>query len=170
MSEVASLIDEIETALSAGTPRQRRDVLTRVTDLFITGSSGYSHEQIALFDEILLLLTAEIEEKARAQLSQRLAKVGNAPRRVIVSLAADDSVAVAAPVLKSSPQLSDEDLIATASTNAGRWVAPLRRNDSDNLFCSLVLGAFSAARQMLSRTAPAGSRRAACRRCRAPAA
>jgi uncharacterized protein (DUF2336 family) len=59
-----------------------------------------------------------MEEKARARLSQRLATLGNAPRKVIVSLAFDQSIAVAAPVLKSSPQLDDHDLIENARTRS----------------------------------------------------
>ncbi len=118
MTQVASLIDEIETALATGTRRHRHDVLMQVTDLFMTGSNHYSDEQVMLFGEIFMLLTAEMEEKARARLSNRLATVSNAPRKVIVSLAFDDSIAVAAPVLKSSPQLSDDDLIANARTRS----------------------------------------------------
>src|SRR5262245_31175034 len=105
MLEATCLIDEIETALSTGTRGRRRDVLMQITDLFMTGSGHYSAEQVELFGDIFLALTAEMEEKACARLSQRLATVSNAPRKVIVSLAFDERIAIAGPVLKSSPQL-----------------------------------------------------------------
>src|SRR5262245_34194206 len=82
MLEATCLIDEIETALSTGTRGRRRDVLMQITDLFMTGSGHFSAEQVELFGEVFLALTAEMEEKARARLSQRLAGVGNAPRKL----------------------------------------------------------------------------------------
>jgi uncharacterized protein (DUF2336 family) len=74
--------------------------------------------QIALFDDLLLRLSAEIEVKARATLSQRLAPIEKAPPKLIRSLAFDDAIEVAAPVLTSSLQLTDEDLIENAKTKS----------------------------------------------------
>jgi uncharacterized protein (DUF2336 family) len=90
-------------------------VLKRVTDLFVAGSRSYSREQIALFDDVLQQLSAEIEMKARAKLAERLAHMETAPPRLIRSLAFDDAIAVAGPVLMHSPQLSDADLVENAS-------------------------------------------------------
>src|SRR5262249_50981755 len=118
MSEFHPLLDELESALMSGNARHRLKVLQRVTDLFVTGSSRYSRPQIALFDDVLIRLAAEIEVKARAKLSEQLASVENAPPRLIRSLAFDDEIEVAAPVLSASPELSDEDLVENASTKS----------------------------------------------------
>jgi uncharacterized protein (DUF2336 family) len=118
MTEFSSLIQELDDAIASGTPKKRLKFLTLVTDLFVAGSSRYSTEQISLFDEILLPLTSAIEEKARAKLSRRLATIDNAPARVVRSLAFDDSIAVAGPVLTSSRQLNDSDLVANARTKS----------------------------------------------------
>ena len=92
--------------------------MRRVTDMFIAGSSRFSPEQIALFDDVLLCLTAEIEQQARATLAHSLASVANGPPKVIRSLAFDDAIEVATPVLVASPQLSDDDLVANAKTKS----------------------------------------------------
>ena len=73
------LIDELEETLSSGSARDRSLMLSRVTDLFVAGSFRYNAQQIALFDDVLLRLCAEIEMRARAKLAQRLAYMDNAP-------------------------------------------------------------------------------------------
>jgi uncharacterized protein (DUF2336 family) len=118
MIEISSLIEELEDALTNGTEQRRLVALRRVTDLFIAGSSRFSPEQIALFDDVLLCLTDEIEQQARATLAHSLASLANAPPKVMRSLAFDDALEVAAPVLVASPQLTDEDLVATAKTKS----------------------------------------------------
>ena len=74
-----SLIDELNEDVSSGGEEHRQRILERITDLFAAGSRGYSGDQIALFDDVLQELIAEIEVKARARLAQRLAHIGNAP-------------------------------------------------------------------------------------------
>jgi uncharacterized protein (DUF2336 family) len=47
-----------------------------------------------------------------------MAKLANAPPKLVRRLAFDDAIAVAAPVLVSSPQLSDADLVENATTKS----------------------------------------------------
>ena len=77
------LIDELEEALASGRGRDCEKIIQRVADLFMAGSRRYSDQQIALFDDVLLRLATEIEMKARAKLAQRLARVDNAPPKLI---------------------------------------------------------------------------------------
>jgi uncharacterized protein (DUF2336 family) len=118
MSETPSLIQDLERAISAGSPAMRLDALTRMTDLFLAGSGRHSDEQLALFDDILLVLINTIEVNAKAQLSRRLSGRPDAPQKVVRTLAFDDSIAVAAPVLMRSQQLTDTDLVENASTKS----------------------------------------------------
>ena len=113
-----SLIDELEANLASGNVQHRLKILQRVTDLFLAGSHHYSGAEIELFDDVLMRLVTEIETEARARPSQRLASVVNAPPGLIRRLAFDDAIVVAAPVLASSPQLSDADLIENAATKS----------------------------------------------------
>ena len=61
---------------------------------------------------------ADIEVKARARLARSLAHIDNAPPKLIRSLAFDDEIAVAEPVLIHSRQLSDADLVENATTKS----------------------------------------------------
>ena len=59
-------------------------------------------------------LIAEIEVKARAELSHRLAPVGNAPAEVVRRLANDDDIAVAGPVLAAVARGSPKPIWSTS--------------------------------------------------------
>ena len=116
--ENQSLIDELNAALETGGDAEQKRILERVADLFAAGSRGYSSKQIALFDDVLQKLCADIEVKARARLARRLAHIENAPPQLVRSLAFDDAIAVAQPILIHSQQLSDADLVENAATKS----------------------------------------------------
>ena len=113
-----SLIDELNEAVSTGGDAQRLRILERITDLFAAGSRGYSSDQIALFDDVLHELVADIEVQARARLAQRLAHINSSPPGIIRALAFDDAIVVAEPVLKYSQVLSDADLAENAQSKS----------------------------------------------------
>lgn len=117
-NEDKSLIDELNDALAGGDEQQRQRILERVTDLFAAGSRGYSGDQIALFDDVLLKLSADVEVEARARLAERMARNDAAPPTLIRLLAFDDAIEVAEPVLVHSQQLSDADLVENATTKS----------------------------------------------------
>jgi uncharacterized protein (DUF2336 family) len=112
------LIDELEAALASGSIPRRIDILTRVTDLFITGAEVYSQEQVGVFDDVMVRLVNTIETQARAKLAHRLAPIANAPESVIHMLAFDDDIEVARPVLIQSERLDDRDLLVSAGTKS----------------------------------------------------
>jgi uncharacterized protein (DUF2336 family) len=116
MGATLSLIPELEEVVQHGSREKRAEALERVTALFLHGASHYNEEHVDLFDDVFGLLIEEIENKARAQLSSHLAPVGNAPVKVLRRLARDDDIAVAGPILKLAPRLSEADLIDVAST------------------------------------------------------
>ncbi len=111
-----SLIDELETAAADNDVGRRADALRRLTDLFLSGWSRYSNDQIELFDEVMCRLVVEVETAARAAMAERLAPLANAPRGLIRKLATDDAIEVAGPVLAKSPQIDDVTLIEVART------------------------------------------------------
>src|SRR6202451_1785430 len=100
-----SLIPELEDVIQHGTREKRVDALQRITALFLDGAKSYGDAHVDLFDDVFGLLIEEIETKARAELSRHLAPVGNAPVKVLRTLANDDDIAVAGPVLKYAPRL-----------------------------------------------------------------
>ncbi|SHK00666.1 Uncharacterized conserved protein, DUF2336 family [Bradyrhizobium lablabi] len=118
MNAQENLIDQLESVLASKDLSKRADILRRVTDLFIHGSGTFSDDQIELFDDVMGMLVGQIELAARAAFGSRLAQVSDAPARVIRTLAFDDAIEVAAPVLKHSARLDDAALVETARTKS----------------------------------------------------
>ena len=103
MSVPASLIPELEEVVERASPERRAETLKRITALFLDGASRFNEDHVRLFDDVFGRLIGEIESKARAELSNRLAPVGNAPVAVVRQLAHDDDISIAGPVLDAIP-------------------------------------------------------------------
>jgi len=114
MSQAASVIEELEDVLAAGSSDRRTEILRRVTDLFLGNAESFNHEQVGVFDDVLAHLIHQVETNALAELGRRLAPIGNAPNGVIRTLARHDEISVAGPVLAQSPQLTDGELVEIA--------------------------------------------------------
>lgn len=124
-----SLISELERALFSGTGAQRLDMLSRITDLFLADIDRFTPEQVNLFDAMLTKFVSVVETKARAQLADRLAPVARAPSGVIRTLAFDDDIEVARPVLRESSRIEESDLVTNAATKSqGHLLAIAERN------------------------------------------
>ena len=110
-----SLISELEHAVRRGSQETRVRALRSITDLFLGTKEKLSEEQIEVFDEVLSHLITRMELKtALIELSERLAPVNNAPNNVIHTLAVDDEIAIAGPVLSLSDRLTTQDLVQIA--------------------------------------------------------
>src|SRR5437879_13620392 len=101
-----SIIAELEDALSSGSSQKRVETLRQVTDLFLHDGERLSEDQVKVFDDVLCLLIARVETRARAELSHRLATIDYAPSEVTQHLARDDDVAVAGRLLANASRLS----------------------------------------------------------------
>src|SRR6185437_9321670 len=117
-AEIHSLVDGLTETVEGLSADRRERMLQRAADLFLAGSRRYSDQQIAVFDDVLLKLSSDIETKARAKLAGKIAGVKNAPPKLVRSLAFDDEIEVAAPVLSYSEQLTDDDLVQNARTKS----------------------------------------------------
>jgi uncharacterized protein (DUF2336 family) len=118
MGAALSLIPELEDVIARGSRRKRAETLQRITALFLNGASQFGDAHVDLFDTVLGRLIEEIESKARAELANRLAPIDNAPRKLMLTLAHDDDIAVAGPVLKLAPRLQEVDLVDLAQTKS----------------------------------------------------
>jgi uncharacterized protein (DUF2336 family) len=133
-----SIVDEVEQAVSLGSPEKSLETVRRVTELFLASAGSFNSEQIELFDVVLERLIKTIEIRAIADVSARialaetslqLAGVAQAPPTVVRHLARHDEITVAGPVLTESARLSAEDLVEIAETKSeqhllaisGRW-------------------------------------------------
>jgi uncharacterized protein (DUF2336 family) len=107
MAADLALISKLDNAVAAGPNSRRTEVLRHVTDLFIVEAAKLTDNEIGLFDDVIARLAFDIEISARSLLAIRLAPVRNAPPKTIRSLAFDDAIEVAAPVLSQSERLSE---------------------------------------------------------------
>ena len=118
MNAQQHLIGDLEGVLAAKDASGRAEILHRVTDLFVNGSGNFTVDQIDLFDVVMSRLVGTIGQAARAEFGSRLAFVSDAPARVIRTLAFDDAIDVAAPVLAHSVRLEDAVLVENARTKS----------------------------------------------------
>jgi uncharacterized protein (DUF2336 family) len=157
MDARGSLIGDLERAIASGTIERRVASLWHVTDLFITGATQYSDDQISLFDDVITRLAAQIEVTARAKLARLLAPVSNAPLNTIKALACDEEIEVAGPVLARSERLDEATLRESAATRSQLHLLAIskRRILSEAVTDVLVERGDSAVARSVSRNAGA---------------
>lgn len=113
-ANATSLLADLQAALTHGTVARRVETLRRVTDLFLYAPAAYSDEQITLFDDVFQCLLLKMEQSAKQLLAERLAQVAEAPSGVIRTLAFDNMIEIAAPVLSHSEKLNEAALVQNA--------------------------------------------------------
>lgn len=118
MSAQTSLISDLEAAIASSGSDRRIEALRHVTQLFLADADRYEPAQIEVFGDVLERMISHIERRALAELSRQLAPVNNAPLRVIQTLAMDDAIEVAGPVIEKSNRLSTSDLVNIATTKS----------------------------------------------------
>jgi uncharacterized protein (DUF2336 family) len=129
MSSVSTLLRDLETTMVRGSTDDRTQILSRLTDLFLSTAAVMDEDQVGIFDVVIGRLSRAIELRARIELSERLAPVPNAPAGVVRQLALDE-IAVARPVLVESKRLTDQDLVAIAAAKGrDHMVAITQRTD-----------------------------------------
>jgi hypothetical protein len=109
-----ALLDDLEQLAHERSRDRRATLLRRLTDLFFRGEDQHGDDALALFEDVICRVLAEVDLKARIELSDRMAYAARAPRRVVATLARDE-VPVAEPVLRHSPALTDQDLVEIAA-------------------------------------------------------
>ena len=115
-----SLMVEVEGAIATRSGAGCNETLRKVTDLFVDSAAKFNDQQVALFDDVIGRLAESSDTTAKAELSERLAAVDNAPVNTVHRLAADDAFDVARPVLASSNRLDETRLAELAATKGRR--------------------------------------------------
>ncbi len=118
MNTHTGLLKDMDDVLSGRSGEQRTATLRRITDLFVSSAKRLDEQGTALFDDVMGRLIEIIEIGARAELSDRLAPIPNAPGNVVRRLARDEEILVAGPVLSQSQRLTEKDLVEIAETKS----------------------------------------------------
>jgi len=105
----SNLVSDLEKALATRSG-EAGAMLHQITELFLLHVGHYSAEQLELYDGVLNELVAKVEIAARIKLAQKLALIDAAPMKTIRSLALDDAIEVAEPILAQSNAVNDDIL------------------------------------------------------------
>lgn len=119
----------------------RRELLREVSDLFMEAPDTLSETEVAYFGEIMCQMVGKVEGMVRQHLSETVAPVANAPRDLVVSLASDQQIEVARPVLMGSELLGDKDLVKIVETRSQDHMEAIsmRRSVSETVTDALVV-------------------------------
>ena len=118
MTQSAALMGELAQTLTGSGQARRDDMLVRFAHLFEGVSHLLDEDGVETFDGIFVSLIPACSEEARKTLAEAVAPNERAPIRVIRQLAFDDAILVARPVLRLSPLLLDEHLLALATVKS----------------------------------------------------
>ena len=123
------LMSDLDDLIAGKEIGHRADALRRITDLFVSNSGQLSDDQVTLFDDVMGKLVREIDASARAAFSTRVASIPDTPPQVVRTLALDDDIEVAEPILVNSERLDDATLVEGARTKSqDHLLAISRRN------------------------------------------
>lgn len=111
-------IGDLTGSLSRLAQPRRDEILVKLAALFDGVGDVLPEDGVETFDAIFVTLLLSTSEQARAVLSETLAPRSRAPGRSVRYLAFDDSIVVARPVLRLSPLLLNEQLLALATVKS----------------------------------------------------
>lgn len=120
-----SVIPELDDIVKSGTPEKRADAIARIAGLFLEGAPQFGSEHVELFDDILLGLIPATNVSTRADLAERLATLENAPPTLINTLARENEISIAGPVLAHSPLLDEPTLVDIAKAKGQPHLAAI---------------------------------------------
>src|SRR4051812_13614117 len=120
-----ALLRELSNQTSS---EERRELLRNVTDALTVGP-GASDEEVAELDQMLALVTREFSSQVRKDLARLVAAGGTRFSSAAEELALDE-IAVAEPVLRHSPALSESTLLKVVNnTSQQHMMLVSRRHD-----------------------------------------
>lgn len=120
----AKLVDLARTTDS----EQRRELLREVTDLFFETSGSRNQRESALFDDVLQLVAAEMQDSVLAELSEVFADANDAPVGLMRDLA-NHSFEIAGPVLTRSRALDEQTLLQIVNYQSQQHIAAVAKRE-----------------------------------------
>jgi len=127
MNAPLAFIHQIDSTIAHSSAARRADMVRRLADLFLVNVDQYSDDEVALIDDVFVRLVLTIEESARALLAIRLGPNSKAPPKILKTLACDDAIDVASPVLIHAERLDDSTLIECAKTKSQEHLLSISR-------------------------------------------
>ncbi len=117
----------------------RRELLREVTDLFFETSGARNNRESALFDEVLQLVAAEMQEGVLAELAETFADAADAPVGLLRDLA-NHAFEVAGPVLQRSNVLDEQTLLQVVNCQSQEHIkAVAEREDVSEVVSDAIV-------------------------------
>jgi uncharacterized protein (DUF2336 family) len=126
------LFTELDGAVKDGLPKRDAQILRQVTDLFLSNVDRFRDSQIGALDSLLVPLIERTEATALVHLSEALSRIERAPSETIRKLAFHDDALVAAPVLRNSNRLSENDLVEIAKIRSRKHLLAICERETLN--------------------------------------
>ena len=123
----ATAIAELESTIRHASADKRLETLRAITKLFLENAANLGEDKVDVFDNVFDSLLNNIEITGLTELSESLAPVENAPRKVIKRLANDAEITIANPVLTQSSRLTADDLVQVAETKGQAHLMAISR-------------------------------------------
>ena len=115
VSTLPALIGEIGTSLGRSPKATRMRALADLVDLLFALAERVPGDVVEQLDDVLVRCVPLADLKARVAAAERLGPWARAPRGILQTLASDDAIVVAWPVLTRSAALDDQALMAVAA-------------------------------------------------------
>lgn len=106
--------EDIHRTISQQDPTTQAGVIMALASRFYEGSGPLRGMEASVYDEVVELLAKSQPAAVRARLARRLAPVAAGPARTLRAFCHDPDPEVAAPVLRRSPLVAEDDLVAVA--------------------------------------------------------
>ena len=107
----------------------RRDLLREVTDLFFERREERGQREAALFDEVLQMVAAEMQDGVLAELAEVFADAPDAPVGLMRDLA-NHAYPIAGPVLQRSPVFDDQTLLQIVTYQSQAHIKAIAQRES----------------------------------------
>ncbi|MGL4440770.1 MAG: DUF2336 domain-containing protein [Bosea sp. (in: a-proteobacteria)] len=114
MTQNAAIVGDLTKSLAQAGPARRDTMLVKIADLFEGVSHLLDGKGVDTFDSIFVSLIPTCSVSAKVHLADKIAANPKAPAKAIRHLAFDDAIVVARPVIRLSPLLLDDHLMALA--------------------------------------------------------
>jgi uncharacterized protein (DUF2336 family) len=118
MAVAIPTIPELNEVVRGSDARRRMDVVRKISDLFAQGAAHFQPQHVELFDGILIGLVPLVEIDVKVRLAEQLAPIPNAPPSLVGLLVHEDEIAIAGPLLRSSPLIDEPTLIEIATAKS----------------------------------------------------
>lgn len=118
--------DELEELAKEQSHDSRRELMRRLTDMFLENLDDNTDEQEQVFADIVNRVLDDVVDEAREDFATRVATLDQFPHDVVIKLAWD-SFEVASPILEHSNVLSDDDLVEIAKEQSGEHLLAISR-------------------------------------------